>query len=76
MSAELIGILAVGGGLLASMIGLVTWVRHDIGSVETRLTRRIDRLEDRFDNVFGHWLKPPTATMPESEPVVMPAERG
>ena len=67
LHAELTGLKA------DNHVGLVS-LKADIQEAEKRVTSRIERLEERFDSIFEHWLKPPTGA-PTSEPAVMPAER-
>ena len=64
-------IAAVETRLHADLVGLKT----DIQEAEKRVTGRVERLEERFDSIFEHWLKPPAGTMTESEPVGIPADR-
>ena len=48
MSAELIGILAVGVALAGLLIGLFAWLRSDMAKSEERMRQNIRQVEERL----------------------------
>ena len=56
MSAELIGILAVGVALSGQMLAMFGWLSMRINAIETRLGRleeRVGRIEERVARIEG-----------------------